>query len=171
MEELSLNTVPVGRTRPGFGPGGKKTSVGDYHDQFVSMILKAQVPPPETTVSSTTNKRETSIDTSTFTVCLRVRPLLGDELTARGESFNCVIPGSVKVDTRSGERTEEAIVLLPASQVLQIQYSRLITSLVPIAMAMMFTTSLVKISSKGHSQDRLALSLPSGRRGVVRLTR
>jgi len=119
MEELSINTVPVGRARPGFAPGGKKTSVGDYHDQFVSMILKAQaatqVPPPpiKTTGSLSTKKLETSIDTSTFTVCLRVRPLLGDELTARGESFNCVVPGSVKVDTRSGERTEEAIVFTP----------------------------------------------------------
>ena len=72
MEELSINTVPVGRARPSFAHGGKKTSVGDYHDQFVSMILKAQAatqvpPPPKTTGSLSTKKRETSIDTSTFT--------------------------------------------------------------------------------------------------------
>jgi hypothetical protein len=90
-----------------------KTFVGDFHDQFVSMIRKAQskVPPPVARSGSAASRREPSLDTSTFTVCLRARPLLGDELTARGESFNCVIPGAVKVD--GSARTEQAILFTP----------------------------------------------------------
>ena len=95
-----------------FVAGGKKL-VGDFHDQFVSMICKAQskVPPHVARSGSAASRREPSLDTSTFTVCLRARPLLGDELTARGESFNCVIPGAVNVD--GSDRTEQAILFTP----------------------------------------------------------
>lgn len=108
MEELNLNTVSAGRLR-GFATDGKKTSVTDFHDQFVSMIDKAMahVPPPIVASSqSASSSREPALDTSTFTVCLRVRPL------ADGESFNCVIPGAVKFDG-SDNRIEEAIVFTP----------------------------------------------------------
>ena len=40
-----------------------------------------------------------------------MRPLLGDELSARGDFFNVVIPGAVTIDGL--ERVEEAILFTP----------------------------------------------------------
>ena len=33
------------------------------------------------------------LETSTFTVCTRIRPPLGDEAHGGGENFVCVVPG------------------------------------------------------------------------------
>jgi hypothetical protein len=109
------DTFPAAGTGARFVAGSKKL-IGDFHDQFVSMIRKASqsrmvLPPPPTSTTtvvvakdveggSKSRRREgLSLDTSTFTVCLRVRPLLGNELTAQGESF--------KLRRRSGGRGGE----------------------------------------------------------------
>ena len=110
---IDFTAAPAGASAR-FVSAGKKL-VGDFHDQFVSMIRTAQLKVPSTVVVSSgsgASRREPFLETSTFTVCLRMRPLLGDELTARGESFNCVVPGAVKID-ESSNRSEEAIVFTP----------------------------------------------------------
>ena len=123
--QATTSSRPSSGAASGGGGGGSAAGpprssgkeLGDFHDQFVSLIGKAQSQVPSSPIvaagsGSSGAAREQSLDTSTFTVCLRVRPLLGDELTSRGESFNCVIPGAVNVLANS-DRTEEAIIFTP----------------------------------------------------------
>ena len=55
------------------------------------------------------------LETSTFTVCARVRPLLGDELTAGGESFAALVPGLRQSEDEavSGSYTEQMLLCTP----------------------------------------------------------
>lgn len=80
-------------------PCTSKKSIADFHSEFTTLVTKAtpRVPPRDAehlnVVESKASRSENGLETSTFTVCTRVRPRLGHELTAGGEFFAAVVPG------------------------------------------------------------------------------
>jgi hypothetical protein len=109
----------------GFGGdfGGRaKPTISDFADDFVALVTKAtpQLEPRASTVdvvNSKANNSENGLETSSFTVCTRVRPLLEHEIGQGGEYFTAVVPG-VHIDGKSGEHSEEVLVLQPKMSVM-----------------------------------------------------
>eukprot|EP00560_Eucampia_antarctica_P008609 CAMPEP_0197825106 /NCGR_PEP_ID=MMETSP1437-20131217/2241_1 /TAXON_ID=49252 ORGANISM="Eucampia antarctica, Strain CCMP1452" /NCGR_SAMPLE_ID=MMETSP1437 /ASSEMBLY_ACC=CAM_ASM_001096 /LENGTH=648 /DNA_ID=CAMNT_0043424971 /DNA_START=53 /DNA_END=1999 /DNA_ORIENTATION=- len=67
-------------------------------------------------VESKASNSDNGLETSTFTVCTRVRPLLGHELSAESDAFVAVVPGqriTTKNDSKSHSYTEELLLHAP----------------------------------------------------------
>ena len=86
--------APAARAAP--GSGGNKT-VGDFHDSFVQLIAKATPVLPARAITNVVESKAAEsangLETSTFTVCARVRPLLPFEVGKGGEYFTAVVAG------------------------------------------------------------------------------
>lgn len=98
--------------------GSKKATVTDHHDLFVELIAKATPPADSGPLASVVDAKAANelngLETSSFTLCTRIRPVLPHEEGRKGEYFTCVVPGEVR---RGSDHTEEALVLLPKMSV------------------------------------------------------
>jgi len=96
---------------------GKKT-VADYYETFVSMVAQATPAPPAERVVSVVDAKAANelngLETSSFTLCTRIRPILShEEGREKEEYFTCVVPGKVCNSKDGKDHTEEALVLQP----------------------------------------------------------
>ena len=96
---------------------GSKTDLSEFCDEF-SALLEREIPREQlaprdiAVVEAKAANATNGLETSTFTVCTRIRPALGQENHRSSENLLCVVPG-----VRSGRGTdhrEEAVVLKPA---------------------------------------------------------
>ena len=92
--------LPISALAPEAGGAGGKKRIGDFRDSFVKLV--AEVVPerlPDRNVNVVKAKagfQDNGLETSTFTVCSRVRPILPHELEKEGglgENFAVVVPG------------------------------------------------------------------------------
>ena len=121
---------PLGRGRGRGGPprsrGGPKPTIAENHDVFVNMIqdatatatTKAVINRPELSLVVTKQHDTTSngLETSTFTVCSRIRPVLDHEKNLGGENFPCVFPGPPAATgnaAAAAPHTENVLILAP----------------------------------------------------------
>lgn len=104
---------------------GPKITVADCHDAFVELVAKkapavSEVPRPEvSTVDRKQSSAANGLETATFTVCARIRPVLEHDTG----SFACVFPGPRGVSKADKEaeaaggiqalHTERAVLLNP----------------------------------------------------------
>jgi hypothetical protein len=100
-----------------FGGGKAKPTIGDFAHEFVALATKAtpQLEPRASNVDvvhSKANNSENGLETSSFTVCTRIRPMLKHEIGQGGEYFTAIVPG-LHSDGKSGEHNEEVLVLQP----------------------------------------------------------
>jgi len=84
--------------------GPQSRNVGDYHAQFVEAVRKYEETIPESLASKAEEidvleaKQKNAFngfETSTFTVCSRIRPVLPQDNAGSGENFKCIVPGPV----------------------------------------------------------------------------
>ncbi len=107
-----------------WGPGaaaetssGARFTVAEWHDEFVALVAAAAPPAPEgggsgiNRVEAKAANAANGLETSTFTVCARLRPRTALDGVG-GESFVCALPGPCSV-APSGEVTEAVTVLRP----------------------------------------------------------
>ena len=109
--------LPVSAAAP--GAGGKKF-IGDFKDSFVKLVSKAAPTdlPSRTdaldVVKSKAGNAANGLETSTFTVCSRVRPILDHEKEMEGgENFAVVLPGQRYEGTPAKGYTEEMLACTP----------------------------------------------------------
>ncbi|KAJ1461526.1 P-loop containing nucleoside triphosphate hydrolase protein [Pelagophyceae sp. CCMP2097] len=88
----------------GRGNGGKQAAVGDFCDQFTKLIADAEGAAPAAAPTATARLvdgkvelAENGLETSTFTICARVRPVLPSDGTD-GDAFPCIFPGAAADD-------------------------------------------------------------------------
>lgn len=111
---------------------GLKPTIGDFNKEFKSIINKA-LKLNNTTVSVTDNNNTSEniidakatnsvngLETSTFTICCRIRPIesynVNDINTSINDNFECIYQGnSINVDTviKGIDRSEECVVFNP----------------------------------------------------------
>jgi len=112
----------------------KKSSIAELSSTFKTLISKVTSTLPRrdmdadircNVVESKASNTENGLETSTFTVCTRVRPLLGHELAERSEDFAAVVPGyrtetkmtsevgSTMDDNYNHNHTEELLLHVP----------------------------------------------------------
>lgn len=111
---------PLGATLKTSSPAYKQSST-ELSSQFVTLISNATplILPRNTDINVVESKASNSdngLETSTFTVCARVRPLLGQELIAGGECFVAVVPGQ-RTDENS-IHTEELLLHKPKTSIM-----------------------------------------------------
>jgi len=95
-----------------------QSTIAELSSKFKSLILQATpvLPSRDTSINvveSKASNSENGLETSTFTVCTRVRPLLGHELTAGGEVFAAVVPGQRTGHNSNSIHTEELLLHAP----------------------------------------------------------
>ena len=97
--------------------GGAKKSIGDFHSNFVTLVTKAtpSLPPRSYTsvVEGKASDASNGLETSTFTVCARVRPLLPPEEGQGGEVFAAVVAGDRVEETKTSPYTEQMLLCTP----------------------------------------------------------
>jgi kinesin family protein 2/24 len=103
----SASAAPVKKSAP---------SIHQHSSKFTALISAATptLPPRDSNlnvVESKASNSQNGLETSTFTVCTRVRPLLGPELTAGNECYASVVPG--RRTAKSGNYTEELLLHTP----------------------------------------------------------
>lgn len=103
------------RRGPAKQPGGKKLTIGDCHDTFVEMVAEAAAhcadaataDRPETNlVDAKQGSAANGLETATFTVCSRIRPVHEREKGLGGDNFVCVIPGARATTTTTATTME-----------------------------------------------------------------
>uniref|UniRef100_A0A7S2AZM4 Kinesin-like protein n=1 Tax=Octactis speculum TaxID=3111310 RepID=A0A7S2AZM4_9STRA len=132
---------PKGFGGKGFGGGrggggrAKKAEVADCAEEFMRLVQEATPPqygPRASTgdesvrvVERKANNSANGLETSSFTVCTRIRPMLEHEVDKGGEHFVAIVPGArtgtgagSSANDDGGEETkgeyqEEVVVLLP----------------------------------------------------------
>jgi len=99
--------------------GGKQSGVAEFRDEFVKLVAVATAAIPTRSseaapslVDAKSNYSANGLETSTFTLCTRIRPTLPHEEGRGGEYFTCIVPGESSTSA-GGERTEAALVLTP----------------------------------------------------------
>ena len=110
---------PAATPRGGGGGGSGKKSISDFRDDFISLVSKATptLAPRSPTLNVAAMKAAATangLETSTFVVCSRVRPLLPHEVAMGGEAFAAVTPGP-RTDTAGSDsvHTEELLLHVP----------------------------------------------------------
>jgi hypothetical protein len=104
-------------SRKAAAPGGKPAEISEFCDEF-SALIEREIPrerlaPRDVAVVDAKSANATNgLETSTFTVCTRIRPALGEENHRSSENLVCVVPGN-RVG-RGSDHCEEALVLKPA---------------------------------------------------------
>ena len=105
---------------PVTGIDGQKPTIAQCHDTFVEMVQEmAPDPPPANArpATSLVNQKESGgangLETATFTVCTRIRPVLESEVDLGGENFLCVLPGGPSTEQEEKLHTESAVLLAP----------------------------------------------------------
>ena len=107
---------PPSRTRG--APRGPKKTVGECYDAFVQLTqqqkpeLKGARPTTNLVDAKVTNHAN-GLETATFTVCTRIRPVLEKERDLGGEHFPCVFPGERGGSTTEKLHTEQSVLLTP----------------------------------------------------------
>jgi len=103
-----------------FAAPGKKSapSINQHSSKFTALISAATptLPPRDSNlnvVESKASNSQNGLETSTFTVCTRVRPLLGPELTAGNECYASVVPGRRTAQEGGCNYTEELLLHTP----------------------------------------------------------
>ena len=99
------------------GGSSAGAKVADWSHEFVELIAAAMphesaAPRDAYVVDAKSTNATNGLETSTFTVCTRIRPPLGDEVAGGGENFVCVVPGQ-----RRGagfDHSEDALLLTPS---------------------------------------------------------
>jgi len=110
------------------GAGANGSGIENFRDFFEKAIAKearvikasATCEEKSTVAVDVIQEKEKNafngLETSTFTVCTRIRPILPSDGTD-GDAFNCIIPGAVGMDSSSevdvAEWREEAVVMAP----------------------------------------------------------
>ena len=96
--------------------GGPKKSVTECHDEFVELITKL-IPsvtgerPTSSLVDAKQTQGVNGLETATFTVCTRIRPVLDHEKELKGDCFPVVFPGAKGGSEKL--HTEAALLLAP----------------------------------------------------------
>ncbi|GMH96320.1 hypothetical protein TrVE_jg3726 [Triparma verrucosa] len=114
-----LGQPTAAATRPSISApgGGAKKSIGDFHSNFVTLVTKAtpSLPPRSYTsvVEGKASDASNGLETSTFTVCARVRPLLPPEEGQGGEMFAAVVAGDRVEETKTSPYTEQMLLCTP----------------------------------------------------------
>lgn len=96
--------------------GGGKADISQFQGEFAEMIdyetPQGQLAPRDTAVVDAKAANATNgLETSTFTVCTRIRPPLGDENRPDAGNLVCVVPGERR--GHGNEHCEQATVLTP----------------------------------------------------------
>ena len=119
---------PPGASR-GRGAKGPKKSIADCHDEFVALIAqhtpsthKELAPRPQISIVDAKQSSASSngLETSTFTVCCRMRPVLPEEENLPGDGFRVTFPGkwcdgvTGSKDTENELHHETAMLLKPS---------------------------------------------------------
>ena len=114
--------VPAPKPKPkakrrGSGAGGRLT-VEDCREDFEELVARATPAPLDaaaaegaeeaSVVEAKALNAANGIETSSFTVCTRIRPMFEEE---HADNYCCVVPG--KASTTSTEHTEQALVFTP----------------------------------------------------------
>jgi kinesin family protein 2/24 len=105
------------------GPKNSKSTNSELNSKFKTLISNSTPTLPSrdaniNVVESKASNSENGLETSTFTVCTRVRPLLGQELIAGGGVFTAVVPG-LRTDLHSPSiHTEELLLHAPKVSVM-----------------------------------------------------
>lgn len=97
--------------------GGKRADISEFCDEFSALLVREmpceRLAPRDIAVVDAKSANATNgLETSTFTVCTRIRPALGQENHRSSENLVCVVPGN-RVG-RGSDHCEEALVLKPA---------------------------------------------------------
>lgn len=98
-------------------PSTSAPTANEHASKFSALISEATptaLPPRNSNINVVESKASNShngLETSTFTVCTRVRPLLGPELTAGGDVYAAVFPG--RRTCIGGNYTEELLLHTP----------------------------------------------------------
>jgi kinesin family protein 2/24 len=111
----------AGSAGPSAGPRAatSKSDLSDYYDEFTALIQRATPSLGPRALSATTvvagkaSDASNGLETSTFTVCSRVRPLLGDEVSARGSVLEAVVAGERIPPQGDAAYTEEMLLCNP----------------------------------------------------------
>ncbi|GMH49338.1 hypothetical protein TrLO_g4672 [Triparma laevis f. longispina] len=111
---LGQPSAPASAT--GHGGGNKKT-ISDFSNEFVNLVNKATPCLPARSVTSVVEGKASDsangLETSTFTVCARVRPLLPPEQGQGGEMFAAVVAGDRIEPTKTIAYTEQMLLCTP----------------------------------------------------------
>lgn len=114
----------------------KSRNVADYHNEFVEEIRKinAHIGDCNTEPTSSCDTRAhnengdrtpvcvldmkvknafNGLETSTFTVCARIRPVLEADDVGTGENFVCIVPSSPSASHGIGDYCEPTLALVP----------------------------------------------------------
>eukprot|EP00592_Proboscia_alata_P007059 CAMPEP_0194353890 /NCGR_PEP_ID=MMETSP0174-20130528/2099_1 /TAXON_ID=216777 /ORGANISM="Proboscia alata, Strain PI-D3" /LENGTH=598 /DNA_ID=CAMNT_0039122591 /DNA_START=101 /DNA_END=1894 /DNA_ORIENTATION=+ len=121
-----INQPPRSSANSRSGKSKSKKTIADFSSTFIKLITEATpqtlLPRPDSIniIESKASNSENGLETSTFTVCSRVRPLLGHEITSGGECFAAAVPGQRKTDSTSASlvHTEELILHTPKISVM-----------------------------------------------------
>ena len=111
----------LGARRPAAPRGAStgKKSVADYSGEFAAMVaeaasrVKPSAPSEREDIDSKTALAANGLETSTFTVCARVRPVLPHEAARGGENFAVIVKGNPKRNAATGVSAETAVLLKP----------------------------------------------------------
>eukprot|EP01043_Picozoa_sp_COSAG02_P026767 COSAG02_NODE_1552_length_11961_cov_12.233182_2_plen_205_part_00 len=104
-------------SRKAAAPGGQPADISEFCDEF-SALIEREMPcerlaPRDIAVVDAKSANATNgLETSTFTICTRIRPALGQENHRSAENLVCVVPGN-RV-SRGSDHCEEVLVLKPA---------------------------------------------------------
>lgn len=93
-----------------------KASVADLHDVFIRLVADSTpalevAPRSHSMIDAKAGNSTNGLETSTFTLCTRIRPTLPNEQGMGGEMFTCIVPGPTSV--AGDERTETVLILTP----------------------------------------------------------
>jgi len=95
--------------------GPSSRNVADYYDEFIKLVAKETPEPPAASSVNVVDEKVKNafngLETSTFTVCTRIRPVLDMDQPGSGENYACIFPGAVKAG--GVDHTEAALVLTP----------------------------------------------------------
>jgi hypothetical protein len=112
-----LGTKPKGLSS---NKASSDKSIAGNHDTFVALVEQHRARNAKAAAGAKSGSSlsrvdakqlnsENGLETSTFTVCTRMRPLLAHEIEARGDCFSVCVPG--RVSEKSG--CEELLLLTP----------------------------------------------------------
>lgn len=96
-----------------------KPCIANFHDEFVKLVAAATPSlvsergscPPTSVIDNKVSKSANGLETSTFTLCTRIRPKLPHEEGKPGDSIVCVVPGPTTF--AGGEQTQATLVMTP----------------------------------------------------------
>jgi hypothetical protein len=123
----TMRRGPPGGGGGGRSRGGPKPTIAASHDVFTQMIHEAQSAAADSAETTARSRRPAQslmseakqaaaangLETSAFTVCARIRPVLEQEKGRGGDEFACVFPDPAAATSTSALHMENAMILSP----------------------------------------------------------